>query len=548
MTTLYRKYRPQTFASLVGQDYIVRTLTNELLSGAIAHAYLFYGPRGTGKTTTARLLAKAINCTKRQPDSFEPCDTCTSCQEITTGRSLDVIEIDAASQTGVDNVRENIIENAQFKPTVAKYKIFIIDEVHMLSTSAFNALLKTLEEPPAHVVFILATTELTKLPATVISRCQRFTFKKIPHDVMKTRLNMLAGEEKITVENEVLERVIIKSDGCLRDAESLLGQIFSLAHEQKVSAQDIDLLLPSSNRESILAFLLALSEKNTTKTLETLEAALQDGQSGDQIIIKLIEVLRSALMLKAGGKPEEQTAEYSTAEREKLIVIIEKLTIEEIVRLIELALKRKQDSRNSPIPQLPLELLAVEFCCNLAREEKAPPTASQPFTPPAKIAPTPVVTFAKLPTTPPAVLPSTPKIPPPTPEIKTTTTQPAEPTPPQPTTTGSSSEILTKIQQSWHNSMERVSAQSHSLTFILNTSKAISCVGSTVTIGVAYDFHREKLMELKNRKVIEQVLSDQCGERILIDCVVDTKGQTNSPNAEPDLSALAADFGGAVVG
>lgn len=546
MTTLYRKYRPQTFANLVGQDYIVRTLTNELVSGAIAHAYLFYGPRGTGKTTTARLLAKAINCTKRQPDSFEPCDTCTSCQEITTGRSLDVIEIDAASQTGVDNVRENIIENAQFKPTVAKYKIFIIDEVHMLSTSAFNALLKTLEEPPAHVVFILATTELTKLPATVVSRCQRFTFKKIPHDVMKTRLNMLAGEEKITVENEVLERVIVKSDGCLRDAESLLGQIFSLAHEQKVSAQDIDLLLPSSNRESILVFLLALAEKNANKALETLEAALKDGQSSDQIIIKLIEVLRSALMLKAGGKPEEQTAEYSTAEREKLIVIMEKLTMEEIVRLIELALKRKQDGRLSPIPQLPLELLTVEFCCDLLREEKAASPTPQPPTPSIKVTPTPTTSLSK--PTPPLVPPSTPKIPPPTPEVKTIPIQPVEPAAPQPIPTSNSSEILSKIQQSWHNSMERVSAQSHSLTFILNTSKAISCTESTVTIGVAYDFHREKLMELKNRKVIEQVLSDQCGERILIDCVVDTKGQTNSPNAEPDLSTLAADFGGTVVG
>jgi DNA polymerase-3 subunit gamma/tau len=158
MTTLYRKYRPQTFADIVGQEYIVQTITNEILMDKVAHAYLFSGPRGTGKTTLARLLAKAVNCQNKTADSFEPCDTCSSCQEIASGRNVDVIEVDAASQTGVDNVRENIIENAQFKPTRSKYKIFIIDEVHMLSTSSFNALLKTVEEPPSYVIFILATT------------------------------------------------------------------------------------------------------------------------------------------------------------------------------------------------------------------------------------------------------------------------------------------------------------------------------------------------------------------------------------------------------
>jgi DNA polymerase-3 subunit gamma/tau len=178
MTTLYRKYRPQKFTDLVGQEYIVQTITNEIKLEHLAHAYLFSGPRGVGKTTLARLLAKAVNCSNRAKDTFEPCEECSSCQEITLGRNVDVIEIDAASQTGVDNVRENIIENAQYKPTKSPYKVFIIDEVHMLSTSAFNALLKTLEEPPAHCIFVLATTELHKLPATILSRCERFNFKK----------------------------------------------------------------------------------------------------------------------------------------------------------------------------------------------------------------------------------------------------------------------------------------------------------------------------------------------------------------------------------
>src|SRR3989344_5558425 len=185
-TTLYRKYRPQTFAEVVGQNHIKTTLQNELEKDKIAHAYLFSGPRGLGKTTMARLFAKAVNCLTRKSGQSEPCNQCNSCQEVITGRSLDVIEIDAASHTGVDNVRENIIENSRFTPTSRKFKVFIIDEVHMLSTSAFNALLKTLEEPPEHAIFILATTEIHKVPETIVSRCQHFDFHKVPTaDIVK---------------------------------------------------------------------------------------------------------------------------------------------------------------------------------------------------------------------------------------------------------------------------------------------------------------------------------------------------------------------------
>ncbi len=172
---LYHKHRPQTFQDVIGQDHIVKTLSNQVTGDNVAHAYLFSGPRGVGKTTLARILAKAVNCPDRKEETDEPCNKCEFCKEISTSRSIDVIEIDAASHTGVDNVRENIIDNARFKPTKSKYKVFIIDEVHMLSTSAFNALLKTLEEPGSHVIFILATTELHKLPETIISRCLAFT-------------------------------------------------------------------------------------------------------------------------------------------------------------------------------------------------------------------------------------------------------------------------------------------------------------------------------------------------------------------------------------
>src|SRR5690242_6333091 len=227
MSLLYRKYRPKTFADVAGQEHVKAVLKNEAAAGRAAHSYLFAGPRGVGKTSLARIFAKALNCVSRAKDG-DPCGVCEACQEIAEGRALDVIEIDAASHTGVDNVREEIVEHARFAPAKLAWKVFIIDEVHMLSTSAFNALLKTLEEPPDKVVFILATTELHKLPATVISRCQRFDFRRIDQAALTARLKGLAEKEGYAVDADVLETIARSSDGCLRDAESLLSQLLAL--------------------------------------------------------------------------------------------------------------------------------------------------------------------------------------------------------------------------------------------------------------------------------------------------------------------------------
>src|SRR3989338_10226564 len=204
---LYHKYRPQKFADVIGQDHIVKTLSQQIVSNTLAHAYLFSGSRGLGKTTVSRLLAKAINCTSRVEGSAEPCEQCTMCIAITNSRSIDVVEIDAASHTGVDNVRENIIENVRFAPAVLKKKIFIVDEVHMLSKGAFNALLKTLEEPPAYVLFILATTELHKVPETIVSRCERYDSTTIPAEQIIERLKMIAKAERVKVDVAVLGRL-----------------------------------------------------------------------------------------------------------------------------------------------------------------------------------------------------------------------------------------------------------------------------------------------------------------------------------------------------
>jgi DNA polymerase-3 subunit gamma/tau len=274
--TLYRKYRPQSFKDLVDQNHIRITLINELESGRIAHAYLFTGPRGVGKTTIARLFAKSLNCKKRKKDSAEPCNECSSCKDIMKGRLLDLVEIDAASHTGVDNVRQNIIDNSRVATVSSTYKVFIIDEVHMLSISAFNALLKTLEEPPENVVFILATTEVHKVPQTIISRCQRFDFQKVGVKDLVLRLNTIISQEKVQVDEPVLKAIAMASDGSVRDAESMLGQVLSLG-EKKVTMDHIDLIVPHSDDTLVIQFLSLIAMENTAASIELVNRLVEEG-------------------------------------------------------------------------------------------------------------------------------------------------------------------------------------------------------------------------------------------------------------------------------
>src|SRR6056297_3813159 len=232
---LYRKYRPQNFSKVIGQEKIMNILQNEIKHDDISHAYLFTGPRGLGKTTTARLFAKSLNCLNRKSNDSEPCNKCDNCQSLNKGNFLDLIELDAASQTGVDNIRNNVISNAKVPPRVGKYKIFVIDEVHMLSTAAFNALLKTLEEPPENVKFIFATTEIRKVPVTVLSRCQRFDLRRIEPEVMISLMRRIAGGEDARITDDALALIVRAAEGSARDATSLLDQAISHGgpHDQR---------------------------------------------------------------------------------------------------------------------------------------------------------------------------------------------------------------------------------------------------------------------------------------------------------------------------
>jgi len=269
----YRKYRPQKLADVVGQKHIVQTLFNAIKNNHLGQAYLFTGPRGTGKTSIARILAKTINCLDLK--DVQACGQCFNCATITAGRSLDIIEIDAASHTGVDNVRE-IIEAVKLPTTSLKYKVYIIDEVHMLSTGAFNALLKTLEEPPTHVIFILATTEIHKVPETIISRCQRFDFTRLPIQLIIQKLSAIAKSEEIKISPESLEMIALASEGGMRDAESLLGQIMAL-EDKNITVKEVEEILGTADRQSVGVIAGMIVNGETEKALEKINALFTDG-------------------------------------------------------------------------------------------------------------------------------------------------------------------------------------------------------------------------------------------------------------------------------
>lgn len=297
---LYRKWRPQGFDSLVGQEAVRTALTNALETGRIAHAYLFAGPRGTGKTSTAKILAKAVNC--EHGPTPNPCNKCQNCVRINDGTSMDVFEIDAASNRGIDEIRD-LREKVAFAPVNGRYKVYIIDEVHMLTTEAFNALLKTLEEPPPHVIFILATTEPHKIPATIHSRCQRFDFKRVTDSDIVKRLREVADGSGIAADDDALQLIAVQADGGMRDALSLLDQCGVMA--ERVSAETVRSVLGIVGREALRELVKAVGEGNVSEALELLEALLAGGKDVKQIITELAEYLRAVLLYKASPEYRE---------------------------------------------------------------------------------------------------------------------------------------------------------------------------------------------------------------------------------------------------
>lgn len=364
--TLYRKYRPQKFSEIIGQEHVVRTLMNAISLERISHAYLFSGPRGSGKTTIARIFAKAINCENRKKGEAEPCGKCSSCVAIKEGKCIDLVEIDAASHRGIDEVRE-LREGVKFLPVKSKYKVFIIDEAHQLTKEAANALLKTLEEPPPHVVFILATTEVNKMIPTILSRCQRFEFRKLTIPEIVKRLEFICQKEKFkVVEKEALNLIGIYAGGSLRDAESILEQAinFAKATSKELTVQTLKDLLGIPQREIVAEFVEILAQKKLEKLISFLNNLNEMGVDLIEFTKALINYFRWMLVLKfLDQKNTEQFLyqEFTPEEIERLRKQSTLFSENELKTLLPAFLEAFNKIKISPIPQLPLELTVIEF-------------------------------------------------------------------------------------------------------------------------------------------------------------------------------------------
>src|SRR6184192_3826995 len=350
---LARKYRPQAFDAVVGQDAITRTLRNALASGRIAHAYLFSGPRGIGKTTTARLLARALLCPERTGP--EPCGRCAVCREAQAGTLVDVIEIDGASNRGIEEIR-TLRENVKYAPSRGRYKVYIIDEVHQLTEAAFNALLKTLEEPPAHVVFVLATTDPRDIPATVLSRVQRFDFRPIAPDALAASLEEILTSEKIPFEPAALPTVVRAAEGSLRDALSLLDTAIAYGNG-RLEAETTASLLGTTAPAEVRAFAAALLAGETAPALEAIARAARDGEDLAAFTRDVIELLRRALVLKAA--PTAKLADVSHVEGNELRRLGEAVGLDEILYVLRVFLDADEAMRGSPHPRVELEMATV---------------------------------------------------------------------------------------------------------------------------------------------------------------------------------------------
>ncbi|MDE6530254.1 MAG: DNA polymerase III subunit gamma/tau [Lachnospiraceae bacterium] len=359
-TALYRKFRPTVFEDVRGQEHIVTTLKNQVITGRVGHAYLFIGTRGTGKTTVAKIMAKTVNC--QNPKEGNPCGECPSCQAIAAGNSMNVIEIDAASNNGVDSIRE-IIEEVTYPPVDAKYKVYIIDEVHMLSGGAFNALLKTLEEPPAYVIFILATTEMHKIPVTILSRCQRYDFKRISIDTIAERMRELMRIEEISAEDRALKYVAKAADGSMRDALSLLDQCIAFHYGKELTYDMVLDVLGATDTEVFSMLLRKIVRDDILGCIEQLEQITMQGRELGQFVTDFTWYLRNLMLIKSsGGEGSEDILDVSTEHLKRLMEEAELLELTQIFRYIEVFSELSNRLRYASQKRILIEMALIRLC------------------------------------------------------------------------------------------------------------------------------------------------------------------------------------------
>ncbi len=365
---LYRKWRPQTFEQVLGQTATVKTLRRQIEDGRIAHAYLFCGCRGTGKTTMAKLMSRAINCLN--PNHGDPCGQCEACRAIMSETTMDVLELDAASNNSVDNIRE-LLEQVRYPAQLGRYKVYIIDEVHMLSTAAFNALLKTLEEPPAHVVFILATTEPQKLPATILSRVQRYDFGRIPSSLMVSRMREALDDMGIEAEEEALRMVARAAEGAMRDAFSILDMCVAGAEDGKITAALTRNLLGASDREFLFAFFDLLSSRNEGGVMQKVDELMRSGREPQAFLRELSAHCRALLTVKAVSRDAASILDVTEEDEARYRAQAEGISQGRLLRMLDLFMRAEGDLRFASTPRIGLESAALHACEPASGEDAA---------------------------------------------------------------------------------------------------------------------------------------------------------------------------------
>jgi len=510
----YRKFRPQTLAEVVGQEPVTQTLLNALSSGRISHAYLFCGPRGTGKTSTARSLAKAVNCLTN--GHGEPCNTCEMCQAITEGRALDVIEIDAASNTGVDDIR-SLRERVNYAPNQARYKVYIIDEVHMLSNSASNALLKTLEEPPEHVIFILATTESHKILATIMSRCQRFDFRRLPQTDIVSKLNNICKAEKINIEPEAMRLVARSATGSLRDAENLMEQLTTY-YGPEISLHQVQETLGITGDWRTKELAKYIINNDVAAGVATINSVNTDGLNLRQFNRELVEYLRGLLLVKTGA---EESVDLTAEDLAELKELASKAPLSQVLKAVKVFGQLELDLESHST--LPLELAIVDCSLDLPLVQETPTQQSEYEAPrpQKKTAPAPA----------PAPAPQPQEKAPPTPSLQPEESQlTPEPTPaeePQSVSYDSppqtSDEETVRLQRDWKKLIAEVPPEIRKTPALAILRSAgimpVSIDNGTVILSSRYPYLKEKLEDPENQRVVEKVISSFLGRPCRVRCV-----------------------------
>ena len=582
-TALYRKYRPLTFSDVIGQGHIVQTLSNAILNNRIGHAYLFTGPRGTGKTTMARIFARAVNC--QNPKGADPCLECDVCKNITEGRSLDIFEIDAASNTGVDNIRE-LRENVKFPPSQAKFKVYIIDEVHMLSTGAFNALLKTLEEPPAHVIFILATTEIHKVPETIISRCQRYDFTRLSLEHIVQKLSIIAKNENVSIEQGALEMIAIAAEGGMRDAESLLSQVMSM-EDKNITTKEVEDLLGTTKRQSLEAMVSYLLSKNAASAITLVNELSRDGYDLDVFNKSFLNYLRQVMLVAVDEKLATIFSYELTKEQSlDLVAQAKHHSAKEVLSIIQCFSEIQGKMKSAFIPQLPLEMAIIKAVSPAQNPVTTPiqqAQSQQNIAPASKPQEAPSAPQMSQPL--PTRVPSPPKLaqtlhtaPEPLEVIKSAQVAPsvAKTADLKPKISEFSKEpqlikneaqiadsnfTLNDVKQNWKQFIIDTKKINHSLSAVLQSCQPISVDAGIVTIATKFTFHKDKLNEYGNKLTLEETFAKILGLRLLIKVITaEEAGITiasslnQHPSSEPveqtpsETSSLLADAMGIMGG